>query len=354
MGEGPVAGKRYTLNELARLTGADPEGPGDGLITGVASLETAGPDDVSFLANRRYRGQLAETRAAAVILPRREAAAGYDFAVLRADNPYLVFARIAWLLNPGPSLEAGIDRDASVSPTASVDASAAVAAQAVIEADARVGPECRIGPGAVVGSGVHLGVACRIDANASVLGGSWLGNRVEVMAGAVIGSAGFGFADAGDHWEAVPQLGRVLIGDDVSIGANTTVDRGSQGDTRIDAGCKIDNLAQIAHNVRIGEHTVIAANAGISGSTRIGRYCRIAGGVGFVGHIDIADGSTFTGMSMITGSINQPGVYSSGVPLMPTREWRRSAVRFRQLDDMARRLEKLERMMETAKDRDGR
>ena len=349
-----MAGTRYTLGELARLTGADAEGPGGGVITGVAPLETAGPEDVSFLANRRYRCQLADTRAAAIILPREESSDGYGFAVLRADNPYLVFARIAGLLNPGPPLEPGIHPDASVSATAIVEVSATIEAQAVIEADARVGPECRIGPGAVVGTGVHLGAACRIDANASVLGGSRLGDRVEVMSGAVIGSAGFGFADAGDHWEAVPQLGRVLIGDDVSIGANTTIDRGSQGDTRIETGCKIDNLVQIAHNVRIGEHTVIAANAGISGSTSIGRYCRIAGGVGFVGHIEIADGSTFTGMSMITGSINQAGVYSSGVPLMPTREWRRSAVRFRQLDDMARRLEKLERMMETAKDRDGR
>ena len=346
-------GPRYTLGELATLTGADPEESVDAVISAVASLDTAGPGDISFLANRRYRAQLATTQATAVILPRQESAADYRFAVLRADNPYLVFARIARVLNPVTMPEPGIHANATVSAKASVDASAIVEAGAVIEAGARVGPGCRIGPGAVLGAGVHLGAGCRIDANAAVLGGSRLGERVEIMAGAVIGSAGFGFADAGDHWEAVPQLGRVLIGDDVSIGANTTVDRGSQGDTRIDTGCKIDNLVQIAHNVHIGEHTVIAANAGISGSTSIGRYCRIAGGVGFVGHIDIADGSTFTGMSMITGSISEPGIYSSGVPLMPTRDWRRSAVRFRQLDDMARRLEKLEQMMETAKDRDG-
>ncbi|AGY91969.1 hypothetical protein SPICUR_04960 [Spiribacter curvatus] len=354
MEEGPVAGTRYTLAELARLTGADLEGPGDALITGVAALETAGSSDVSFLANRRYRHQLADTHAAAVILSRGETGSGYDFTVLRADNPYLVFARMGWLLNPGPSPQPGIDPDASVSALADIDASATIAPRAVIEAGARVGPRCWIGPGAVVAAGVHMGTACRIDANASVLAGSQLGDRVEIMSGAVIGSAGFGFADAGDHWEAVPQLGRVLIGDDVSVGANTTVDRGSQGDTRISNGCKIDNLVQIAHNVQIGDHTVIAANAGISGSTRIGRYCRIAGGVGFAGHIDIADGSTFTGMSMITGSIHESGVYSSGVPLMPTREWRRSAVRFRQLDDMARRLDTLERIMTTTEDGDGR
>lgn len=353
-GESPVADSRYTLDELAALTGSVCEGAGQVAIHAVAPLETAGPDEISFLANRRYRAQLADTRAAAVILPREESVQGARFAVLRADNPYLVFARIAWLLNPPPAPTAGVDETAVVAPGARVDESASVAAQAVIEADAWIGPGCSIGPGSVIGTGVSLGAGCQIGANASVLAGSRLGERVEVLPGAVIGSAGFGFADAGDHWESVPQLGRVLIGDDVSIGANTTVDRGSQGDTRIGDGCKIDNLVQIAHNVQIGEHTVVAANAGISGSTRIGRYCRIAGGVGFVGHLEIADGATFTGMSMITGNIHDAGVYSSGVPLMPTREWRRSAVRFRQLDDMARRLEKLERLMETTKDRDGR
>jgi len=348
-----VADSRYTLDELASLTGCVCEGAGDRVIAAVAPLETAGPGDISFLANRRYRAQLAATRAGAVIIPRDEPAVSQAFAVLRADNPYLVFARVAWLLNPPPVPDAGIAPSAVVDPRARVDERSSVAAQAVIEADAWIGPGCRIGPGSVIGAGVRLGRDCCIGANASVLPGSQLGERVDVLAGAVIGSAGFGFADAGDHWEPVPQLGRVLIGDDVSIGANTTVDRGSQGDTRIGDGCKIDNLVQIAHNVQIGEHTVVAANAGISGSTHIGRYCRIAGGVGFVGHLEIADGATFTGMSMITGNIDQPGVYSSGVPLMPTREWRRSAVRFRQLDELARRLEKLERLMETTKDRDG-
>ena len=349
-----MADSRYTLDELAALTGSVCEKSGQSGIHAVAPLETAGPGEISFLANRRYRGQLAETQAEAVILPREERAEGCAFGVLRADNPYLVFARIAWLLNPRPVPVPGVDRSAVVAASAQIEEGASVSAQAVIEADAWIGPGCWVGPGSVIGAGVSMGAGCRIGANASVLAGSQLGERVEVLPGAVIGSAGFGFADAGDHWEPVPQLGRVLIGDDVSIGANTTVDRGSQGDTRIGDGCKIDNLVQIAHNVQIGEHTVVAANAGISGSTRIGRYCRIAGGVGFVGHLEIADGATFTGMSMITGNIHDAGVYSSGVPLMPTREWRRSAVRFRQLDDMARRLEKLERLMETTKDRDGR
>jgi UDP-3-O-[3-hydroxymyristoyl] glucosamine N-acyltransferase len=342
-----VAGTRYTLDELARLTGAALEGSGRREIHGVAALETAGPGDISFLANSRYRHQLAETQAGAVIVAHGETIGRHEFAVLRADNPYLVFARIAWLLNPREAAAPGIHPSASVAATACIADTASISAQAVIESEARIGASCWIGPGAVIGAGVSLGTGCRVEANATILAASELGERVEIMAGAVIGSAGFGYADAGGHWESVPQLGRVRIGDDVSIGANTTVDRGSQGDTCIETGCKIDNLVQIAHNVRIGEHTVVAANAGISGSTRIGRYCKIAGGVGFVGHIDVADGSTFTGMSMITGHIQESGVYSSGVPLMPTREWRRSAVRFRQLDEMARRLDRLERMMET-------
>ena len=347
-----MATQGYTLSELADLTDSRLEAGGDRRIEGVAPLESAGPADISFLANPRYRAQLAGTAAGAVILPESESVDDHHFAVLRADNPYLVFARIARLLNPLPSVVPGVDPSASVAPDANVPDSARVGPQAVIGAAAVIGARCVIGPGAVIGADVVLGEDCRIDANASVLEGVRLGKRVQILPGAVIGGEGFGFAHAGDHWEAVPQLGSVVIGDDVSIGANTTVDRGSQGDTLIGRGCKIDNLVQVAHNVHIGEHTIIASGTGISGSTHIGRYCTIGGSVGFAGHLDIADGVTFTGMAMVIGHVPESGVYSSGVPAMPTREWRRSAVRFRQLDDMARRLEKLEKAMENTKERD--
>lgn len=342
----------YTLAELADRTGSRLEGAGDRHVCGVAPLESAGPDDISFLANPRYRAHLAETRAGAVILPDTESADAYDFAVLRTDNPYLVFARIARMLNPTPHWTPGVHGSASVAGDARIAGSARVDAQAVIGEGAMVGARCRIGPGAVIGANVVMGDDCRIDANAAVLDGVRLGTRVHVLPGAVIGGEGFGFAHAGDHWEPVPQLGSVVIGDDVSIGANTTVDRGSQGDTVVGSGCKIDNLVQVAHNVHIGEHTIIASGTGISGSTRIGRYCTIGGSVGFAGHLEIADGVTFTGMAMVIGHVPEAGVYSSGIPAMPTRDWRRSAVRFRQLDDMARRLEKLEKAMENTKERD--
>ncbi len=342
----------YTLAELAAFTESRLEGSGECRIRGVAPLESAGPDDISFLANPKYRAHLADTRAVAVILPDTESADAYDFAVLRADNPYLVFARIARILNPVPRVIPGVHASASVAAGARLSDTARVDAQAVVGEGTVIGDRCRIGPGVVVGDNVVIGDDCRLDANASVLDGVRLGARVHILPGAVIGGEGFGFAHAGDHWEPVPQLGSVVIGDDVSIGANTTVDRGSQGDTVIGNGCKIDNLVQVAHNVHIGEHTIIASGTGISGSTRIGRYCTIGGSVGFAGHLEIADGVTFTGMAMVIGNVPEAGVYSSGIPAMPTRDWRRSAVRFRQLDEMARRLEKLEKAMENTKERD--
>ena len=342
----------YTLAELATLTDCRLEGDGGRRISGVAPLETAGPEEVSFLANPRYRTQLAATRAGAVILADNEPAAGHAFGILRAASPYLVFARIARLLNPLPVHRPGIDASASVAGEARVAATARVEPRAVIGAGAVIGARAFIGAGVVIGADVVMGEDCRIEANAALLDGVRLGDRVHVLPGAVIGSEGFGFAHAGDHWEAVPQLGGVVIGDDVSIGANTTIDRGSQGDTCIASGCKIDNLVQVAHNVHIGAHTIIASGTGISGSTRIGEYCTIGGSVGFAGHLDIADGTTFTGMAMVTGHVPAAGVYSSGVPAMPAREWRRNAVRFRQLDDLARRLDRLEKTMQNKKERD--
>ncbi len=342
----------YTLAELAALTGSRLEGSGERRIHGVAPLESAGPDDISFLANPRYRAHLGETRAAAVILADAESAEPYDFSVLRAENPYLVFARIARMLNPVARVIPGVHASASIAAGVRLADTACIEAQAVVGEGAVIGARCRIGPGVVVGANVVIGDDCRLDANASVLDGVRLGARVHILPGAVIGGEGFGFAHAGDHWEPVPQLGSVVIGDDVSIGANTTVDRGSQGDTIIGDGCKIDNLVQVAHNVHIGEHTIIASGTGISGSTRIGRYCTIGGSVGFAGHLEIADGVTFTGMAMVIGNVPEAGVYSSGIPAMPTRDWRRSAVRFRQLDEMARRLEKLEKAMQKTKERD--
>lgn len=340
-----MSNRVYRLHELAELSGSELIGPADITIDRVATLAAAGPGAISFLANSRYRSQLAETKASAVILADAEACPDGGFARLHNRNPYLAFARIAQALNPLPEPKSGIDASASVADTAELGADVEVGPQAVIGAGAVVGARCIIGAGSVIGEGVRLGADARIGPNVTIIAAATLGDRVQIHPGVVIGSDGFGFAQADDHWEAVPQLGSVIIGDDVSIGSNTTIDRGAQGDTCIEAGCKIDNLVQVAHNVQIGAHTVIAAGTGISGSTRIGQYCAIGGQVGFAGHLAIADHATFTGMSMVTGNIREAGVYSSGVPAAPNKEWRRNAVRFRQLEDMARRLEKLERRL---------
>lgn len=345
-----LAKQSFTLEALAELTGSELAGDGSLAIHDVAPLGTAGPGALSFLANPRYRRALAETAATAVIVPADLPAAELVVPALRSDNPYLAFARVARALYPPRPVRPGIDATAVVADSAVIGASVEIGPQVVVGANARIGAGSRLGPGVVIGEDVALGADCRIEANVTVADGCELGDRVHISPGATLGGDGFGFARDGERWEAVPQLGRVRVGDDVSIGANTTIDRGSQGDTRIGRGCKIDNLVQIAHNVELGEHTVIAACTGISGSTRIGRCCTIAGSVGIAGHLEIADGTTFTGMAMVTGHVPEAGVYSSGIPAMPAREWRRSAVRFRHLDTMARRIDELEKALERIND----
>lgn len=340
----------FTLEALAELTGCELTGDGSLEVHDVAPLGTAGPGSISFLANPRYRRALGETQATAVIVPSDLPPTELMVPALRSDNPYLAFARVARALHPRRAVRPGIDSSAVIAESAVIGPSVEIAPQAVVGANARIGAGSLLGPGVVIGEHVTLGVDCRIEANAIVADHCVLGDRVHVSPGATLGADGFGFAQDGERWEAVPQLGRVWVGDDVSIGANTTIDRGSQGDTRIGDGCKIDNLVQIAHNVELGEHTVIAACTGISGSTQIGRCCTIAGSVGIAGHLKIADGTTFTGMAMVTGHVPEAGVYSSGIPAMPARDWRRSAVRFRQLDTMARRIDELEKALERIND----
>jgi UDP-3-O-[3-hydroxymyristoyl] glucosamine N-acyltransferase len=340
-----LTAQSYRLGELAEQIDCRLDGDASLTIDCVATLEQAKPGALSFLANRRYQKTLGHTHASAVIIPKALTLASFPFALLRTDNPHLAFARAARLLNPPPKPSPGIADSAIVHPSAKIAPDAEIGPGVIIEQDVSVGPRCVIQAGVVLGRRVAVAQDCFIATNASVLAGCEIGARAHIDAGVVIGCEGFGFARAPDHWEAVPQLGRVIIADDVSIGANTTLDRGSIGDTVIERGCKIDNLVQIAHNVHIGAHTVIAAQTGISGSTRIGEYCTIGGQVGIAGHLEIAPGSTFTGMTMVTGHVPEAGIYSSGVPAANNQEWRRNAVRFRQLDAMARRLDALEKRL---------
>jgi UDP-3-O-[3-hydroxymyristoyl] glucosamine N-acyltransferase len=330
-----------SLGELAVRFGLELRGDPEVQVGRVATLSSAGAGALAFLANPRYRAQLATTRAAAVVL-NGASAAHCPTAMLVSDNPYAAYARIATLLYPLPPLAAGVHPQAVVDPSAHIDASAEVGPLAVIGAQARIGPRCFIGPHSAIGAGATLAEDVRLVARVTLGAGVEIGARTVLQPGAVIGADGFGFAPERRGWVKVPQVGTVRIGADVEIGANTTIDRGAIEDTVIEAGAKLDNLIMIAHNVRIGAHTAIAACTGISGSTSVGARCMIGGHCGFAGHINIADDVVITGYSMISHSIERPGVYSSGIPFEEARTWRRLVGRFKRLPLLEGRVRKLE------------
>ncbi|HKC15677.1 MAG TPA: UDP-3-O-(3-hydroxymyristoyl)glucosamine N-acyltransferase [Steroidobacteraceae bacterium] len=332
----------FALGELAVRFGCELRGDPELRVAHVATLADAVSGDLGFLANPHYRPQLAATRATVVVTDAAHAALS-PVAVLVSANPYATYARIAALLHPGPAIAAGVHSSAVIDPSARLAASASVGALAVIGPGALIGERARIGPGCLIGDGVAIGADCLLHAGVTVIAGATLGERVRIHPGVVIGSDGFGFAPDAGAWTKVPQLGSVRIGADVEIGANTTIDRGAIGDTVIEAGVKLDNQIQVAHNVYIGAHTVIAACVGISGSTRIGARCMIGGAVGIVGHLDICDDVVVTGMSMVSRSIGAPGIYSGGIPAEPAPLWRRLVGRFKRLEALAERVRRQER-----------
>ncbi|HKE43406.1 MAG TPA: UDP-3-O-(3-hydroxymyristoyl)glucosamine N-acyltransferase [Steroidobacteraceae bacterium] len=329
-----------SLGELAVRFGCELKGDPDAQVDSVATLQNATDRAVTFLANPRYRRHLAQTRAGAVVLESRFAAECPVAALIAAD-PYVTYARIAALLFPEPQFPAGVDRSAQVSPQATIAASASIAANVVIEAGVRIGERVRVGPGCVVLADSSIDADTRLVANVTLCQGVHLGARVLLHPGVVIGADGFGLAPERGRWVKVPQVGGVRIGNDVEIGANTTVDRGAIDDTIIEDGVKLDNQIQIGHNVRVGAHTAIAGCTGVSGSTSIGRNCMIGGMVGIAGHLEIGDGVFITGRTLVSRSITRPGTYSGGLPADDVRRWRRNAARFRHLDELARRVEQL-------------
>lgn len=333
-----------TLGELATRFGADIQGDADCLIQGVASLKSAQAGQISFFYDKHYADALAVTKASAVII-RPEHSELSPTACLVTENPQLLFARVANLFQQQAGVESGIHSDATVAPDADIDPSASIAARAVIGRNAMIGKNTVIGEGCVIGAGSVIGDGVRLVANVTICDNVRLGDRALIHPGVVIGSDGFGLVNDAGQWLKVPQLGTVIIGNDVEIGANTTIDRGSLDDTVIEDGVKLDNQIQVAHNVHIGAHTAIAGCAGIAGSVRIGRNCTIGGGVGFSGHLEIADNVHITGMSLVTKSITESGVYSSSIPVQGNRKWNRNVARFGQLDDMAKRLKKIEKKL---------
>ena len=322
----------FSLGELAVRFALELRGDPDTRVSHVATLAQAEPGSLSFLADSRYRRDLLTTRASAVVLAPADAPA-CPVAALVTENPRLAFAHMAALLYPEPNYSPGIHPTAVVATGVRVPKSATVGALAVIEEDVELGERSWVGPGCIVQRGARLGEETRLVARVTLYPGVVLGARCLVHAGAVIGADGFGFALDGSSWVKIPQVGSVRIWDDVEIGANTTVDRGAIGDTVIGEGAKLDNQIQVGHNVSIGAHTAIAACTGISGSTKIGKRCMVGGMVGFAGHLTIADDVVITGCSLVSASIREPGSYSSGMPTVPTRAWRRMVAHLRRFGE---------------------
>ena len=331
---------RLTLGELAVRFGCTLKGDPDKVVSHVGTIEAADGDALTFLAQPRLRRFLASTRAAAVVLDPKFADA-CPVAALLTSNPYATYARMATVLHPPVSHTPGIHPAACVDPAAAVDPSAWIGPKVVIEAGARIGARVSIGPGCVIMHDVQIGADTRLVANVTVCHAVSIGERCVVQPGAVIGGDGFGFAKDRGQWVKIPQVGAVRVGNDVEIGANTTIDRGAIEDTVISDDVKLDNLIQVGHNVVIGAHTAIAGCTGISGSTRIGERCMIGGQVGIAGQLTICDDVVLTGTSFASSSIRKPGVYSSGLPVEEAARFRKNAARFYQLDEMARTVREL-------------
>ncbi len=335
-------GVQFTLSEIAARLGGDVLGDGQTLIRRIASLASAATGDIAFLANRKYKSQLQSTQAAAVILA-PDAADAFSGPRIVTANPYAYYARVVALFNPLSAGFSGVHPSAVIA--SSLPASAAVGPLVSIGQRVTVGDDVVIHAGCSIGDDVSIGAGSVLYPRVTIYHGCRVGQRAVLHSGAVIGADGFGFAPEGKNWIKIPQVGGVIIGDDVEIGANTTVDRGALDDTVIGDGCKIDNLVQIAHNCNIGAFSVLAGCTGIAGSVTLGEHC-IVGGAGMIsGHVTLAPGTTISGGSLVMKSINQPGLYTSVFPLDQHDEWVRNAAHIRRLSHLAERVSELEKKL---------
>lgn len=331
-----------TLAQLVERLGGTLVGSGQTRVSRVATLEAAGPDELAFLHNAKYRHQLGTTRAAAVIVAPADAELTERPRIVCA-NPYAYMARAAALLSPAARPAPGVHPGASVHPSARVAADAWVDAGSVVGAHAEIGPRAVIGPGCSVGERACIGEDSLLHARVSVYHDCRVGARCVLHSGVVVGADGFGFAEDDGRWVKVPQLGRAVLGDDVELGANTCIDRGALGDTVVEDGVKMDNLIQVGHNVVVGAHTAIAACAGIAGSTRIGRHCKIGGAAMIHGHISLCDHAVVAAGTLVRRSIDTPGVYDGFFPALPHREWMKNLAHFNRLGEIADSVRRLER-----------
>jgi len=335
-------GVQFTLSEIAARLGGDVLGDGQTLIRRIATLASADAGEIAFLANRKYKSQLQTTQAAAVILA-PDAADAFSGPRIVTANPYVYYARVAALLNPLSAGFSGVHPSAVVASP--LPASAAVGAQVSIGQRVTVGEGVVIHAGCCIGDDVSIGAGSVLYPRVTIYHGCRVGRRAILHSGAVIGADGFGFAPEGKNWIKIPQIGGVTIGDDVEIGANTTVDRGALDDTVIGDGCKIDNLVQIAHNCSIGANSVLAGCAGLAGSVTLGEQCIVGGGGMISGHVTLAPGTTLSGGSLVMKSITHAGRYTSVFPLDTHEEWVRNASHIRRLSRLAQRISELEKKL---------
>ncbi|TDF39546.1 UDP-3-O-(3-hydroxymyristoyl)glucosamine N-acyltransferase [Alteromonadaceae bacterium M269] len=332
----------YSLQQLAEEVGAKLVGDGDIAIHSIGTLSSAGDGQISFLSNSKYRSQLSETKASAVIvgeddLPHTPCAA------LVMKNPYVGFALVAQILDSTPDAASEISPQASIDNTATLGANVKVGPFVVIESGVCIEDDVQIGAGCFIGKDTRVGKGTKIWANTTLYHNVIIGNDCLIQSNTVIGADGFGYANDSGKWVKIPQVGRVIIGDNVEIGASTTIDRGALEDTVIENGVIIDNQVQIAHNVVIKESVALAGCTVVAGSTTIGKYCTIGGMSAIAGHVEIADNVHFTGMAMVTKGVAEPGLYSSGIPVAPNKDWRRNAITMRNISSLNQRVKKLEK-----------
>jgi UDP-3-O-[3-hydroxymyristoyl] glucosamine N-acyltransferase len=322
--------RTYTLQELAKFLAAEFWGDPNCLITGIGSLDNAGSGEITFLKSHHYSKYLATTKAAAIIaLPEHAKQNSGNWIIV--DDPYLAYAKISRFFDDVPIAAPGIHATALIGEDCEIGAGTSIGPYCVIGHRVKIGKNVQIAASCVVSDDVVIGEKTKLYANVVLYHKVKIGKRGLLHSGAVIGSDGFGNANEKGVWHKIYQLGSVIIGDDVEIGANTTIDRGAICDTIIEDGVKLDNQIQIGHNVHIGAHTAIAGCTGIAGSTKIGRYCMIGGGVGITGHIEVTDGVIIGGKSAVGKSITKPGMYASSIPAMAYRAWGRVLLRLVQL-----------------------
>ena len=333
-----------TLQRIAEVVGGTVDGDPCYEVSEIKPLTSADRSSLSFLSDAKYLPHLPGCQAGALLIS-ADLASQFSGNSIIVANPYLAYAMVSRLFDPEPVSQPGIHPTAVIDETVQLGTDVVIGAHAVIEAGSVVADRVRIGANSVVGAGVTIGADTHIYANVTIYYGVEIGERCIFHSGSVVGAHGFGFANEKGVWRKITQVGNVIIKNDVEVGCNTTIDRGAVGSTIVGNGVKIDNLVMLGHNVEIGDHTAFASQVGVSGSTRIGRHCMIGGQTGFAGHIEIADGCMFTGQSMVTKSITESGSYSSGVPVQPSKEWRKWVARVRNLLDLQNKVKNLEKQM---------